>query len=241
VIGGTPGTPIVSGTPSLTATATRAAGTPGTPITVRPVPPATPGIAGTPGLTGTPGIAGTPRAGTPTARPVAAQGTTVQLFAPYRPGGLASGLRVEANVGGYCWGGSEALLGRSDAWHCTANNRIYDPCFASNSTDTTPLACATDPWAGTVTLLTLTAPLPRDRANTAAGTARNPWAAQLANGARCQIITGTSATIAGMPIGAACSEGTQIVGDPDRSTGHWRVYILRDGDPALTIEAVVIA
>jgi len=165
----------------------------------------------------------------------------LQLFAPYRPGGLASGLRVEANVNGYCWVGSETLLGRPDAWRCTANNRIYDPCFAADSPDTTPLACAADPWAGKVTLLTLTAPLPRDRVNTAAGTTRNPWALQLANGARCQVIAGASATIAGMRIGMACSDGTQIVGDPDRSTGCWRVYILRDGDPVLTTEEVVNA
>ena len=169
------------------------------------------------------------------------QGTTIQHCAPYRPGGLASGLRVEANVNGYCWVGSEVLPGRPDAWRCTANTRIYEPCFAANSTDTTPLACATDPWAGTVTLLTLTAPLPRDRANTAAGTTRSPWATQLANGARCQVVTGTSATIARMRIGAACSDATQIVGDPDRSMGRWRVYILRDGAPALAPEEVVTA
>lgn len=236
VIGSTPGTPIpVRPGPPIVP------GTPGTPIPIRPGPPTTPGIAGTPGRTGTPGIAGTPGTGTPTASPVVAQGTTIQLFAPYRPGGLASGLRIEANVNGYCWVGSEMLLGRPDAWRCTANNRIYDPCFAADSTATTPLACAADPWAGSVTLLTLTAPLPRDRVNTAAGMTRNPWALQLANGARCQLLAGASATIAGMRIGAACSDGSQIVGDPDRSAGRWRVYILRDGDPSLTTEDVVTA
>jgi hypothetical protein len=235
------GMPTVSGTASPIATATRAVGTPGTPIPVRPGPPATPGLAGTPGLASTPGVAGTPRPGTPTAPPAAAQGTLLQLFAPYRPGGLVSGLRVEGQVNGYCSGGSETLLGRPDAWRCMANNRIYDPCFAADSTDTAPLACTDDPWSGAVTLLTLTAPLPRDRANTAAGTTRNPWALQLANGARCQLIIGASATVAGMRIGAACSDGTQIVGDPDRSAGRWRVYILRDSDPSLTTEEVVVA
>jgi len=222
VISSTPGTPIASGTPSPRAPATRAGGTP---IPVRPGPPATPGIAGTPGLTGT---------------PVGAEHHYPTLR-PYRPGGLASGLRVEENVNGYCWAGSDTLIGRPDAWRCTANNRIYDPCFAADSTDPTPLACAADPWVGSVTLLTLTAPLPRDRGNTAAGATRDPWATQLANGARCQMSTGASATIAGMRIGAACSDGTQIVGDPDRSTGRWRVYILRDGDPTLTTEEVVTA
>jgi len=236
VVRSTPGTPIpVRPGPPIVS------GTPGTPIPIRTGPPATPGIAGTPGLAGIPGSPGTPRAGTPMASTVATQGTTLQLFAPYRPGGLASGLRVEANVHGYCWVGSELLLGRPDAWRCTANNRIYDPCFAADSTATTPLACAADPWAGSVTLLTLTAPLPRDRVNTAAGTSHNPWALQLANGARCQLIAGASATIAGMRIGAACSDGTQIVGDPDRSTGRWRVYILRDGDPSLATEEVTTA
>ena len=236
-----PGPPIVVATPSPTATAARAGGTPGTSIPVRPGPPTTPGIVAPPGLAGTPGVAGTPRVGTPTALPVAAPETAIRLFAPYRPGGLASGLQIEGHVNGYCWVGSETLPGRPDAWRCTANNRISDPCFAADSSATAPLACAADPWAGTVTLLTLTAPLPHDRANTAAGTTRIPWAIQLANGARCQTIAGASATVAGLRINAACSDGTQIVGDPDRAAGRWRVYILRDGDPVLTTEAVAIA
>src|SRR6476660_1378238 len=92
----------IAATPDATATrSSPASGTPGTPIPVRPGPP------------------GTPRAATPTT-----VATLVQLFAPYRPSGLASDLRVVDSLDAYCLAGAATLPGRPDAWRCIGGNRI---------------------------------------------------------------------------------------------------------------------
>lgn len=221
-----------------------------TPVPVRPGPPATPSASATPGTPraatpsgnatpGTPGLAGSPVAATPGA--TSTTGTAIQIFAPYRPDGLVSSLRVSGTANGYCISGSESLPGRPDAWRCATGGRILDPCFASATPDTAPLACATSPWSAEITLLMLTAPLPRDRANTKFDVVHAPWAFQLASGVRCQAVAGATGTIAGMQVSAACSDGSQIVGTPDRSGGRWRVYVMRDSTPSLEEQEIVAA
>jgi hypothetical protein len=214
----------VSGTPATATRAIPASGTPATPIPVRPAP------AGTPGTTGTPQLA-TPTSGA----------TTIQLFAPYRPNGLAGSLHVLADLNGYCWAGSETLHGRPDAWRCTSDNRILDPCIEAGNADPTALACAASPWSAEITLLTLTAPLPRDHANTAGGIMAHPWGLQLANGARCQLATGATATVAGLRINATCSDGSYTVGDPDRSRARWRIFVMHDSSPNLELQEIIAA
>ena len=226
-----------------------ASATPGTPRAATPSL-ATPGISGTPGTPraatpsgnatpGTPGLAGSPVAATPGA--TSTTGTAIQIFAPYRPDGLVSSLRVSGTANGYCVSGSESLPGRPDAWRCATGGRILDPCFASATPDTAPLACATSPWSAEITLLMLTAPLPRDRANTKFDVAHAPWAFQLASGVRCQAVAGSTGMIAGMQVSAACSDGSQVVGTPDRSGGRWRVYVMRDSTPSLEGQEIVAA
>lgn len=250
-------TPIPAAIPTLTPTPapTIAAPTPTfTPVPVRPGPPiVTPGIVATPGtpgsaspIAGTPGTprAGTPRIGTPgtPGMPTTATNdpnrTTTQIFAPYRPDGLVQSLRVTGTVSGYCVGGAQTLPGRPDAWRCATGGRFLDPCFASATPDTQPLACAAAPWSDEITLLNLTAPLPRERANGTFSVAAAPWGLQLANGVRCQAHPGGNATVAGMQITAACSDGSQLLGDPDRSGGRWRVFVMRDNGVSLESQEV---
>lgn len=211
----------VSGTPATATRTIPASGTPATVIPVRPAP------AGTPGITGTP-IFATPAGGA----------TVIQLFAPYRPNGLVGGLHVTADVNGYCWSGSEALHSRPDAWRCTSGNRILDPCIEAGNADPAPLACAASPWSAEITLLTLTAPLPRDHANSAGGTTAHPWGLQLASGARCQFIIGATATVAGLRVNAICSDGSYTLGDPDRSRARWRIFVMRDNSPNLELQEI---
>ncbi|HEY8598198.1 MAG TPA: hypothetical protein VIL85_07190 [Thermomicrobiales bacterium] len=241
-----------------------------TPVPARPGPPTTPSANATPGTpnAATPGIAipgisgtpGTPRAATPggnatpgttilAGSPVAptpgarlTSGTAIQIFAPYRPDGLVASLRASGTVNGYCIAGSESLPGRPDAWRCATGGRILDPCFVSATPDTAPLACAISPWSAEVTLLALTASLPRDRANAKFDVAHAPWAFQLASGVRCQAISGSTGMIVGMQVHATCSDGSQIVGMPDRSGGSsWRFYVMHDNNPSLDEQEIVVA
>lgn len=248
--GGLPPTPTPAVVPAaafataVDATATRA--TPSraasaTAIPPRPGPPATPGLVGTPGTPAAPGTPGTPTGGIAAGATPSGGATVVQLFAPFRPAGLAGGLRVTADLRGYCWGGSQALGGRPDAWRCTGENRILDPCFEAGAPEATALACSASPWSDEIVLLTLTAPLPRERANAPGGTMPHPWAIQLASGVRCQIATGATATVAGLRVNATCSDGSATLGDLDRGRARWRVFVMRDNSPTLEQQEIVAA
>lgn len=235
---GPPATPsITAATPGLTTPGS--SGTLATPRAATPSANATPGGTPRPATPGTPGFSGSPIAATPLA--TVTVGTAIQIFAPYRPDGLVSSLRVSGTVNGYCVTGSEALSGRPDAWRCATGGRILDPCFASATPDTDPLACATSPWSDAITLLVLTAPLPRERANARFDIAHAPWAFQLDSGVRCQAIVGSSGMVAGMQVTADCSDGSQVVGAPDRSGGRWQVFVMRDNTPSLETQEIVAA
>lgn len=105
--------------------------------------------------------------------------------------------------------------------------------------DTQPLACAAAPRPDAIALLNLTAPLPRDRTNGSFSSAGAPWGLQLAPGVRCQALPGDGATVAGLSVTAACADGSQLVGDSDRSGVRWHVFVLRDNNASLESQEVV--
>ena len=106
---------------------------------------------------------------------------------------------------GSCWSGSDAVW-RPDAWRCTVEQTIYDPCFSS-SPHATAVICNAYPWApsGGFTLK-LTSPLPLTLA-----TKYRPhaWLFKLADGVICYAETG-----AGPAYG--CSDGWVVRDDPHR-------------------------
>ncbi|MDP9092484.1 MAG: hypothetical protein M3O32_19495, partial [Actinomycetota bacterium] len=106
------------------------------------------------------------------------------------------------HISGSCWTGSIAVP-LPGAYRCLSGNQIYDPCFAPiNEVATGSVACVADPWSP-AHILTLTAPLPAQSATSA----RNPWALELANGARCVAVTGTVASVAGVALNYLCGAG----------------------------------
>lgn len=127
--------------------------------------------------------------------------TAVRTFSPWSASGtLAPGLNVSSTLRGTCWTQSDAV-GSATTYRCMAGNEIYDPCFTpprqSNPADA---ACPLAPWDSTVTVLTLSGPLP-----TAGSTAyRFPWAIELSNQARCIVISGTSTSVDGVRLSYYC-------------------------------------
>ena len=139
---------------------------------------------------------------TPEAQPEATAGDVTRTIPayvfPYDSDGLNAGLTVTANVSGVC--GSESLMtpGRPDAWDCLGDdNQVYDPCFenpfAATSSADAPgeVACMTSPFVDEVVLLTLNAPLDRDKeaapgADANRGICHGGWS--LPDGERCLLL-----------------------------------------------------
>lgn len=174
--------------------------------------------------------------------------TKVLLFSPWSLGGLRKNLVVSKHVTGACWTNS-LETDRPDAWRCSESQKepmtiqdhtyqvkiIYDPCF-SGSPSTNIVACASSAFTQSVILMALQK-APEEEANSQATAGRSllrpaakintknpPWALRLANGARCEFVSGATGTIAGMRLNYGCKPKGWVVGTPDHSSETWKVY-----------------
>jgi hypothetical protein len=169
---------------------------------------------------------------------------------PYNSDGLNAELTVTANVSGVC--GSESLEtpGRPDAWDCLGeDNQVYDPCFenpfAATSSADAPgeVACMTSPFVDEVVLLTLNAPLDRDKEvpGNEAESRNLPWGLELAGGEQCLLLANIEVVLAGEAVHYDCTNGGTILGVVDRSQPLWTVIYLADGEMVTTLADVAVA
>jgi hypothetical protein len=152
--------------------------------------------------------------------------TGKDLFAPFVGGRLNTSLHVAQTRRGFCWAGSLADSGRTDAWRCFIGNVIYDPCFSDPSKRAQRfVVCASTPWSRRVTKLVLTRRLPLGQRNPAGSPLRRaPWAIQLASGKRCLALTGATGTIAGRGVAYGCLGGGYLLGEPRRAKPTWTIF-----------------
>lgn len=155
----------------------------------------------------------------------ATPGTKVVVYRPYSiSGGLADGVKATKTVAGSCWISSEAAK-RSDAWRCSAGNSILDPCYSGGRPNT--LACPVNRDGSRVLVLHLTTSLPANT-NPALNTSRAlPERVRLTTGVVCSFAEGATATLGGLRLNYACTNGAWLVGDPSRSTAIWTILYLR--------------
>ena len=104
--------------------------------------------------------------------------------------------------GGSCWTRSIAAPARHDAFRCTVDNEIHDPCFIVPPNHDR-LVCGADPaLKKDGFLLKLTKPLPK---NSKPAHKREPWILKLADGSICETMTGTLPAVNGQPARWSCA------------------------------------
>ena len=103
---------------------------------------------------------------------------------------------------GFCWTRSIAVPARHDAFRCTVDNGIHDPCFIVPPNHDR-LVCGADPaLKKDGFLLKLTKPLPKT-SHLARG--KEPWILKLADGSICEAMTGTLPAVNGQPARWSCA------------------------------------
>lgn len=142
------------------------------------------------------------------------------VFQPWAPGGVKDGLTVEREVSGSCWSGSIALSYRSDAWRCSADSEILDPCISSPFGSGDFVICSPGgPWGG-VTMLNLSEPLTYEYANSDGPEYPGaPWSVELLDGDRCTFLQGATGAVGDRRINYGCDSGVWILGDLDIGDG----------------------
>jgi len=120
--------------------------------------------------------------------------TTIVRFAPSAP---ANDTRE-----GFCGTHSVAAPARHDAFRCTVDNEIHDPCFIVPPNHDR-LVCDADPaLKKDGFLLKLTKPLPK---NSKPAHKKEPWILKLADGSICETMTGTLPAVNGQPARWSCA------------------------------------
>ena len=187
---------------------------------------------------------------TPTVSTAAGPGerTDIRYVLPFTPDGLNPGLTATATGEGVCGFDSSAALDRPDAWDCIdSDDQICDPCFENPfilPDELGQVACFDSPFSPDVVVLTLTAPLVREKEAPeaaaslaqAAGVAIDPWdlpwAVELANGEQCTLLGGTLSVQAGQTAHYGCANGGTILGEVQHQAAVWTVNYLAAGELA---------
>jgi hypothetical protein len=184
--------------------------------------------------------------------------TDVRYLLPFGPDGLNPGLTATTTEAGLCAFPSSAALERPDAWECTGTEgQIYDPCFENPfilPDDPGQVACLASPFSSDVVVLTLTAPLVRQKetpdpsmeaAQETAGVDIDPWdlpwALELATGDRCTLLGGTLSVMAGQTAHYGCEQGGVVFGEVTHLRPLWTVNYLAKGEVASRLVDVVVA
>ncbi|MGI8424625.1 MAG: hypothetical protein ACR2NO_11055 [Chloroflexota bacterium] len=184
--------------------------------------------------------------------------TEIKLFAPWLPNGMLNpAITVTAremfmgnpNLPSDCQAGAISTQ-RPDAWRCGT----ADPCFAPTPFSAREVACATNPSANEVVLLTLSRPLPGPEQCSAMPNScpraldldSTPWVLELANGATCRTFTGTIASVAGLGLVYGCEDGGSVgVAERnapfDKSLPQWRAFYLPRNGTAVVQVGVLVA
>ncbi len=185
---------------------------------------------------------------TVTVRPPAATQTTpaqtaVHIYAPYSAEGKLT-VHVTKTTAGECFTGS-IISQRSDAWRCNDGNELQDPCFAAVLNARSVVCPQNGPWSGELLRITLAKGLPSNGANILRdnNAAKEPladpaWAIELANGARCLFLAGTSSIVAGLRQNYECTAGWTLYGNETRSAQPWSIFGRHGSTGQLTPEAI---
>jgi len=110
---------------------------------------------------------------------------------------------------GSCWSTSD-VLNRADAWRCTADDSIYDPCFSIPG-NSQAVVCDTSPLSDSTGFkLNLTESLP---ARGTVSPVKSAWAFELADGTNCIFVGGATGAFEGKRVNYSCSDGWVILGE----------------------------
>ncbi|MFF3593807.1 serine/threonine-protein kinase [Streptomyces sp. NPDC002387] len=162
---------------------------------------------------------------TPTAAASSVQVTQTQVVTmnPWSLDGTpANGITITDRASGSCFGTAESTM-RTDAWRCTAGDRILDPCFSpgSNPEDTSALCMDAEP--NHMVELSVPQGFPGNNDHMPGGPDIEPITIVLANGARCTFSGGGTTTLAGQRLNYGCDNGGSLYGYPNKTPALWTI------------------
>ncbi|MGW3130671.1 serine/threonine-protein kinase [Streptomyces sp. NPDC001123] len=158
--------------------------------------------------------------------------TQVVTLSPWSPGGTpATGITITDRASGSCFGTAESTM-RTDAWRCTAGDRILDPCFSPDSDPSDSSALCLDGAPDRMVELSVPEGFPGNNDHMPGGPDIEPIILVLVNGARCSFAGGGTATLAGLRLNYGCDNGGYLYGYPNKTAVMWTIPYAAPGSGA---------
>ncbi|MEW2491512.1 serine/threonine-protein kinase [Streptomyces sp. NPDC048411] len=149
--------------------------------------------------------------------------TQVVTLSPWSPGGTpAADITITGRASGSCFGTAESTM-RTDAWRCTAGDRLLDPCFSPDSNPEDTSALCLDGAPDRMVELSVPEGFPGNNDHMPGGPDIEPIIIVLANGARCSFAGGGTATLAGQRLNYGCDNGGYLYGNPNKAGAVWTI------------------
>ncbi|MER5347848.1 protein kinase [Streptomyces mirabilis] len=172
---------------------------------------------------------GRPAASAPSHTPAAtvssvqATQTQVVTISPWSPDGTpAGGITTTGRASGSCFGTAESTM-RTDAWRCSAGDRILDPCFSPDSNPEDTSALCLDGAPNRMVELSVPQGFPGNNDHMPGGPDIEPITLVLSNGARCSFTGGGTSTLAGQRLNYGCDNGGYLYGYPNKTAALWTI------------------
>jgi hypothetical protein len=158
--------------------------------------------------------------------------------------------QVAHEVEGSCHYSSQ-VNPRPDAFACTANGAVYDPCFVDNKlTSHSKLACPKTPWESGLTVINLKGDLPSPNKQVNFFEAK-PWAVELEGHIKCLVTTynqnSFGHSLAGLESHSLCTghysnkSEIKLFSKIDRSKPFWLTILDEDKHQRLTTKRINVA
>lgn len=150
-----------------------------------------------------------------------AEDTELNLYRPLTETTKHVPLLINAKKMGECRQQSQRLK-REDAWRCTAEGIVYDPCFVQQYGSHLTAVCPESPWSSKGIQITVASPLDNSQHEILDMSRALPWALELTNGEKCQAIE-TSEQYDGLPVRYRCNTNTVLIGHVQRCASEWKM------------------
>ena len=147
--------------------------------------------------------------------------TELRLYRPMTQTPNHPQLHIVAKKTGECAEQSHRIK-REDAWHCVADNQVYDPCFVQRFGTHLEAVCLYSPWSTKAIQIVVNHPLDETSQETLDMSTTFPWAVELNHGERCYSIE-SKILYDHLPVRYRCDNEAVLIGHVQRCDPEWKM------------------
>jgi rubredoxin len=147
--------------------------------------------------------------------------TELQLYRPFTETSKQLPIQIIAQKTGECFQQSKLIV-REDAWRCSTEGMVYDPCFVKPNGSKMEAMCPGTPWTQQSIEITVPHPLDNTQHATLDMSQTYPWGIELMSGERCYAVE-EATKYDDLPVHYRCNEHTVLIGHVQRCNALWKM------------------